>query len=85
MNYCKDCKYSDRAWYLPKCSNPRKVVESYDDPVKGPHEVVYEFCMHQRGDYSWMDTCGEEGKWFEPRPPSVIKTWMERLFPKRTP
>jgi hypothetical protein len=78
MKYCKDCKWHDGFDRLPYCLSPKKVPWDVNDPVKGRiKEYVIEFCMHQREDYSFTETCGKEGKWWEPKPPKV--TAAERV------
>lgn len=83
MKYCKDCRWKQRTFFLPYCKKPNKPTYLYDDPVKGARIETLKFCDHQREDYTWVETCGREGKWFEPRPRRVkalFGMWWRALF-----
>lgn len=62
MNYCKDCKWVEKAeetrfW---KCNSPHNLRPP--SLVDGKQTPIIYFCENARNVEDW---CGKEGKWFE--------------------
>jgi hypothetical protein len=103
VKLCKDCRWckpegfsnwlaglSRYRW--ARCAHPR----FKPSPVTG--KIVHdEFCANERKSYEFVDTCGEDGKYFEPKhsaggmvtrpaewplPPSPISYWITNSTPE---
>ena len=75
MKLCKDCKhFVNRRFGL--CQTPKLGV----DPVHGtPND---KFAMLMRGDYHHIETCGPEGRWWEPKPAEPVKGFWQKFWSK---
>lgn len=72
MKLCKDCKWCDYDGNFSKCKAPSNISVVNINAVTGVMEdSIWEFCETQR-DHSWsmcrqLGTCGQVGRWFEPK------------------
>lgn len=71
MNICADCKHSQGKGDYMKCAHPNNMVISF---VTGESSMDIPHCLVQRmGMGGEPRLCGEEGRWFEPKP--VKTSW----------
>lgn len=62
--FCKDCKYS-YPWQ-------RMLCERLDYPVGEPLFHQQASTERRNSIFPWVDRCGPEGKYFEPKVPPIL-------------
>jgi hypothetical protein len=78
--YCQDCKHvRPSSWFDPAGFGDRYRFARCTSPHLGGQTLVSrggtdenEFCSVQRTKYETIDTCGREGRYFEPKRPAGV-------------
>lgn len=76
---CKDCKYSNKHGLAYYCEHPSVGYSHVDGE---PNAVS---CIVARAQRNYVDTCGPQGKYFDPKPQKPSKCWFAKLSFLRQP
>ncbi len=65
--FCKDCRWCSGGEGFERCGSPQN-TKTVVDLVTGNARPSFSFCSSQRDSaIDSNDTCGREGRWFEPK------------------
>ncbi len=75
MKFCKDCKH----FVESKLSPTLALCQSREaDPVYGTPKLQYVYIM--RKDYHHIESCGPDGRWWEPKPVEPVKSFWQKIW-----